>query len=201
MKKLLIALLLISATGYAQKKFMPGVRAGLNFARFTQNDNPNEVFNYRTGFYVSFLPTINFNELYTLQPEVGYSSQGSIKKYLVTLQQGSNISQALRSEELERNYLVFAIVNKFKLNKFNFHLGPTLEIIFGDNAKTLNPDPLFNNDLSDDTPIDLGFTAGFGYNFTKNIGIETRIKKGIIPTQNSFESTNLVYQIGAYYNF
>lgn len=50
--------------------------------------------------------------------------------------------------------------------------------------------------------IDLGITAGVGYDFTNNFGIEARVKKGFIPVLNYGDyHSNVVFQLGAYYTF
>ncbi len=205
MKKILIitALTFFGMT-QAQVTFKPGLRGGVNFSHFTKGDDSNNYYydnngNYvsspngdkfesKTDFYLGFYGALRLTKYYTLQPEVDYSRQGSVYKN----NNGSN-------EQLDVSYLSIAIANKFTFSdKFNVHLGPTIDFVVDDNFDT-------------DNEVDLAFFLGAGYNFTKNFGIEARVKKGIIPVidryytgfNNDYSSThsNVVFSIGATYTF
>jgi hypothetical protein len=116
--------------------------------------------------------------MYTLQPEIDYSRQGA------------KIDAPGANEDLEVSYLSIAVVNKFTFNKFNVHLGPTIDFLVEDNFNT-------------DSDIDLAFQLGAGYDITKNFGVEARVKKGIIPVLDFSDSnhTNVVFSVGATYTF
>jgi len=197
MKKIfIIAMLAFFGMTQAQVTFKPGLRAGANFSHFTKGDNyndyyydnngnyvssPNSVdFKSKTDFYLGFYGALHLTKYYTLQPEIDYSRQGSIFK-------GTNGAR----ETLEVSYLSIAIANKFTFSdKFNVHLGPTIDFVVDNNFDT-------------ESEVDLAFFLGAGYNFTKNFGIEARIKKGIIPVHDSFDDyhTNVVFSIGGTYTF
>jgi hypothetical protein len=49
--------------------------------------------------------------------------------------------------------------------------------------------------------VDLAFFFGAGFKFTENFGIEARIKKGIIPVDDNWDYTNVVFQTGINYTF
>lgn len=182
----LIALIGILQT-QAQVTFKPGLRGGANFAHLTQGDaytsyiydaNGNYVstiskyddFNSKTDFYVGFYGALHLTKYYTLQPEINYSRQGA--------------------KNFDVSYLSVGVINKFTFtDKFNVHLGTTLDFVAEKNLKT-------NSDL------DLAFVLGTGYNFTSNFGIEGRIKKGIVPVNDYHSShTNVVFSIGVAYTF
>ena len=208
MKKLfIIALIAVLGTVQAQVTFKPGIRAGLNFAHFTKGDGNNGYYNgydpienntttidykSKTDFNVGFYGALHLTKYYTLQPEVNYSRQGS------TIESKSgNQSGKLK---VDFNYLTVGIINKFTFtDKFNFHLGPTIDFIVDHKITSYFVD----------SEVDLAFTAGFGYNFTKNFGIEGRVKKGIIPAFNNYNyysssdgnHTNVVFQLGGTYTF
>ena len=95
-----------------------------------------------------------------------------------------------RSTNLEVSYLVVGIANKFTFNKFNVHVGPTIDFLVDENFST-------------DADVDLAFFLGAGYDITPNFGIEARIKKGIIPVLDYSDGnhTNVVYSVGAFYKF
>lgn len=212
MKKLfivaIIALLGITQTE-AQVTFKPGLRGGVNFSHFTKGDNYNNNygnpyssgnngvnFNSKTDFYVGFYGALHLAKVYTLQPEIDYSNQGSTLNYI----DSNNIS---RSTKLDVSYLSIAVINKFTFNKFNVLVGPAVEFVVDEKNMTAEND------------IDLTFQLGAGYDITKNFGLEARIKKGIITSfysnsyynngssyySNSSDHTNVVFSVGATYTF
>lgn len=198
MKKLFIAAILCFfgfTQSNAQVTFKPGIRGGLNFAHFTKGDayttyyydgSGNYVpttsradFKSKTDFYIGFFGALHLSKYYTLQPEIDYSRQGT--------KSGSS------SETADVSYLSVAVVNKFTFNdKFNVHLGPTIDFVT-DHSNNFDPD----------SDVDLAFQLGVGYNVAKNLGIEARIKKGIIPVLDFSNSnhTNVVFSLGATYTF
>ncbi len=174
----------------AQVTFRPGLRAGVNFSHFTEGDeyyseDTNAEFTSKTDFYAGFYGALHLSRFYTLQPEVDYSRQGSVYQY--TDDFGEDYSQ-----KIDVSYLSIAVVNKFTFGeKFNVHIAPTMDFIV-DKAKHLETE----------SDVDFGFVAGLGFNFTKNIGIEARIKKGIVPVvDNGDYHTNVVFSLGAAYTF
>lgn len=199
MKKILIiAALTFFGMTQAQVTFKPGLRAGANFSHFTKGDNYNSYyydnngnyvstlnennFNSKTDFYLGFYGALHLTKYYTLQPEIDYSRQGSVYK-------NSNGSK----EQLDVSYLSFAIANKFTFSdKFNVHVGPTVDFVVNNNFNTAND-------------VDFAFFLGAGYNFTKNFGIEARVKKGIVEVINNYNDdsyhTNVVFSVGATYTF
>jgi hypothetical protein len=187
----------------AQVSFKPGLRGGANFAHFTKGDFNNNYYYYdfdpaanrtdyktKTDFYIGLYGALHLTKYYTLQPEINYSRQGSNVEYY----DGST----RRTTKVDLGYLSVGMINKFTFtDKFNFHLGPTIDFIVD------KPMAIARNVDSD---VDLAFTAGFGYNFTKNFGIEGRVKKGIISAYyNSNYSdgnhTNVVFSVGGTYTF
>ena len=209
MKKVfVIAMLTFFGITQAQVTFKPGLRAGLNFAHFTigegytnnggyydingQYVSNNKLTDYKakTDFNVGFYGALHLTKYYTLQPEINYSRQGSNIEYT----SGSSRT----TTKVDLGYLSVGIINKFTFtDKFHFLLGPTIDFIVD------KPILIARNVDSD---VDLAFTAGFGYNFTKNFGIEGRVKKGIIPAYytsgySDGNHTNVVFQVGATYTF
>ncbi len=178
----------------AQVTFKPGIRGGLNFAHFTKGDSYNSYYydnsgNYvstttradytaKTDFYLGFYGALHLTKYYTLQPEIDYSRQGT--------KIGSS------TDKVDVSYLSLAVVNKFTFtDKFNIQLGPTIDFIV-DRSSNFNP----NSD------VDLAFLLGAGYNFTKQFGLEARIKKGIVPViDDNSNHTNVVMSLGATYTF
>lgn len=186
----------------AQVTFNPGLKAGANFSHFTQSTDPNEKYTSLTDFYVGFLGELNLSKSYSLQPEILYTRQGTG----VEMRQSNN---TIITNEIKVSYLSFGVVNKFKFQKFNIHLGPTVDININDKGKTLsnsynNYDNVYFYDYNqyDYTPIDFTFFIGAGYDITDNFGIEARIKKGLLDvTDWGSGGENVVFQTGVYFKF
>jgi len=179
----------------AQVTFKPGIRAGANFSHFSQsNDNAtyyyynnssyqtmktNYDFKTRTDFYLGVYGNIRLAKFYALQPEINYSRQGS------KLDTSGNYYR----DSFAVSYLGTQLINKFYFNKFNVHIGPTIDIVV-------------DKDFTMANEIDFGIVGGVGYDITDNFGIEARAKRGFFQTI-TFEShhVNVVFQAGVYYSF
>ncbi|AZA52419.1 porin family protein [Chryseobacterium sp. G0201] len=192
-KTALLLFALFTTLSFAQVTFNPGIRAGANFSHFTNNENQtfywpdyqdanmNMDFKTKTDFYIGFLGNIRFAKFYALQPEINYSRQGAKFE--------TNVNN-LNGQTLSVSYLGLQLVNKFYFNKFNVLVGPTLEFVV--DKKNFEPD----------NEIDLGITAGLGYDITKNFGVEARVKKGFVPVYSFYDNhTNVTFQAGVYYTF
>ena len=218
MKKILLAIIALIGFSQAQAQvtFKPGIRAGVNFSHFTEGDrfdyydgyNENEKIDFKskTDFYIGFYGALKLTRFYTLQPEITYSRQGS--KFHYSYQETSyNEETGFTSSrttgvngQYDLSYLSIAVSNKFTFNeKFNVHVGPTIDFIVekdGDLARS-------SYDYDRPTDVDLAFFAGIAYNITPNIGIEARVKKGIVPVIDTYydDHTNVNFSIGATYTF
>jgi len=196
MKK--IILLAVFALGLsslnAQVSFKPGLRAGLNFAKITQTESTS-----KTDFYIAGFGELKLTKYYTLQPEISYSNQGA-KEINFGYYDYNLGGYVIEQKDFSVSYISFAMINKFTFNdKFNFHVGPTIDFQSGKNVYT-------------NSEVDLAFLLGIGYNVTSNLAIEGRIKKGIIdvldsdyyrpssPNSGSY-NTNFLFQLGLSYTF
>lgn len=216
MKKLLIAAILIFgfSAANAQVTFKPGIRAGANFSHFTQGEryfyddvyyneynqsqyyggSPTD-FTSKADFYVGVYGALHLTKYYTLQPEINYTRQGSNIEYL-------DQNNMRIKTKLDVSYISVAVINKFTFtDKLNIHVGPTIDVVVDQPRNFYSSSYSRYNDV--DAEIDLAFTLGIGYNFTKNLGIEARVKKGIIPVLDFSNSnhTNVVFSAGLTYTF
>jgi hypothetical protein len=195
MKKTLFLLaFIVSGLSFAQVTFNPGIRAGANFSHFTNKDQwysywddysyGNEAqmdFKTKTDFYLGLFGNIRFAKFYALQPEINYSRQGA--------KLDTNINN-WNGQTITASYLVFQLVNKFYFNRFNVHFGPTLEFL------------VEQKNFDAENEIDLGITAGLGFDITHNFGVEARVKKGFIPVYSfNNDHSNVTFQAGVYYTF
>lgn len=167
----LLGIVLAAFSAQAQISVKPGLRAGLNFSKFTNSDT-----NLKTDFFVGGSIAIKLNKLYTLQPEVTYSRQGAkLNFYPVYIDQTFDpaINTNYHQQTLQLDYLSVAVINKFTFGKgFQALVGPSFDFKIADN--------FWKN--SYDTPIgfDLALVAGIGYTFSKGLTIDARIKQGLI---------------------
>lgn len=188
-------MIIISGLSFAQVTFNPGVRAGANFSHFSNNENfssyywgdwyyPENVnmdFKTKTDFYLGLFGNIRFAKFYALQPEINYSRQGTKLETNVNNWNG---------QTLTASYVGIQIVNKFYFNKFNVHVGPTLDFL------------VEQKNFDAENEIDLGITAGLGFDITKNFGVEARVKKGFVPVYYfNGDHSNVTFQAGVYYTF
>lgn len=196
MKKIISLLaLIISTIAFSQVTFNPGIRAGANFSHFTNkaqwysymdldyygNADPNMEFKTKTDFYLGLFGNIRFAKFYALQPEINYSRQGAKLE--------TNINN-WNGQILTASYVSLQLVNKFYFNKFNIHFGPTLEFLVEQK----------NFDAANE--VDLGITAGAGFDITENFGVEARVKKGFVPVYSFYnDHSNITFQAGVYYTF
>ncbi|MCJ7933669.1 MAG: PorT family protein [Chryseobacterium sp.] len=196
MKKIYFLLIgLLSGLSSAQVTFNPGIRAGANISHLSNgpttsywhyNDNQGyyqygaDQFDIKSkvDFYIGFQANIRFATFYALQPELYYTRQGA--KF-------ESQNPAVESKTVTLSYVGGAVVNKFYFDQFNIHFGPTLEFLTD------------NKNIPSPTAVDLGILLGAGYDITKNIGVEARIKKGFVHVYN--DHTNVTFQAGVYYTF
>ncbi|SDI35192.1 Outer membrane protein beta-barrel domain-containing protein [Chryseobacterium taeanense] len=196
MKKIIsLFTLIISGFSLAQVTFNPGIRAGANFSHFTNKaqwysymdfdySNSTEAdinFKNKTDFYIGLFGNIRFAKFYALQPEINYSRQGTKLDTNINNWDGQTITAS---------YIGFQIVNKFYFNKFNIHVGPTMDFL------------VEQKNFEATNEVDLGITAGIGVDITNNFGIEARVKKGFIPVYTFYnDHSNITFQAGVYYTF
>ncbi len=187
MKKTVVTAVFLALFGIvqtnAQVTFNPGFRAGLNLSHFTKQYSNNYTnssflpdFSNKTDFYIGFLGALKLSKFYTLQPEINYSNQGS----------------SFGSGTLNVSYVGLQIVNKIYLgDAVNMQIGTALDFATDSNFKLEND-------------ADMSFLLGLGADITKNIGLEFRVKKGLIPVfdyNNTGSHTNVLFQLGATYIF
>ncbi|MCS3532386.1 PorT family protein [Chryseobacterium sp. JUb7] len=196
MKKFYFLLMLFFASfSFAQVTFNPGIRLGANISHLS-NGPVNDYWYYtdnqsyyhsgmnqfdvksKIDFYLGFQANIRFAKFYALQPEIYYTRQGA--KY-------ESKDPAVSSKTVTLSYVGAAVVNKFYFDKFNIHFGPTLELLTD------------HKNIESPTEADLGLVFGAGYDITKNIGVEARIKKGFVNIYS--DHTNVTFQAGVYYTF
>lgn len=150
-------------TSQAQVKVSPGLRGGLNLTRLTNIDNNN----MKSEYYIGGLVDIKFNKLFTLQPELTYSRQGS--NGIIYFEDGFNPEKT----KYDLNYITAGAVAKFYFNGQGFHVlaGPSVDFKVDDNFGRYGFDPI---------DVDLAFVGGIGYTLPNGLTFEARFKQGFI---------------------
>ena len=167
----------------AQVSVNPGIRGGLNLARLTNIYNNN----MKSDYYVGGLVEIKFNKLFTLQPELTYSRQGSKGRYY----DGSPEQLGLGNTTYDLNYITAGAVGKFYFHGQGFHVlaGPSFDLKVDDNFGRYGFDPI---------DVDLAFVGGIGYTLPNGLTFEARFKQGLVDIYGyddlDYDNNNYYYE-------
>ncbi len=201
MKKIIFTIftLAIITTSYAQVNF--GLRGGLNLSDYSNLESDK-----KTDLYFGAFLSLKLGDLYTLQPELTYSKEGT--------KLNGNYDR-LQSNTIKANFFSAAIINKFNIAKrAHVVIGPYLDIRMSENIdyRNFNDNNYYYESVTNGA--DIGFIAGFGFDVTDSFTIEARYKQGFIDTfdvnyldgynnrYNNYNShLNQVIQVGIAYKF
>ncbi|KAF2339357.1 porin family protein [Flavobacterium tistrianum] len=194
-------------TTQAQVTFKPGIHAGINISKLTNTDLGN-----KTDFYIGGFGALKLGRVYTLQPELTYSRQGgkgtADMGTTTTYNQETNTyttTSVSGTVDASLQYISAITINKFNFTENLYALvGPFADILIADNIKVEPKEKEYNFNKGED--IDFGIIAGLGYSLKNGIAFEARVKKGFINAftnyyDESSDSNNLVFQLGAAYTF
>lgn len=198
MKKLFIVFFLLFLFGIsnAQVELWLGPKAGVNIAGVS-NINGKSL----TGAYGGAAFAIKFNERYALQPELGFSMQGSNDIYN-------------SKDELTLNYFTVGVINKlYIVEGFHILAGPEFNFKVNDTFSDWNGDDYYDEDgnwigESNAQPFDFALVGGLGYDLPFGLTFEARYKQGLQDVMDfiNWDSDtksrlNQVFQIGIAYKF
>lgn len=161
MKKIIIAaLLLASATGFAQT-FQLGIKGGVNVSNFTGGDfkdvDKKALVGFHAGGFVSFF----FGDHLALQPEVLFSSQGA------------KIDDAGDEQNLKISYINVPVMLKYRFTGgFYVEVGPQIGFKVSEDI-----DDMPVEDFAKST--DLSVAGGVGFHSSMGLGIGARYTAGI----------------------
>ena len=203
MKKLIFPLIiLLGFSVNAQQEVKFGPKAGVNFSTISNVPKAKML----TGFYVGAIAEIKFDDKFSIQPELMYSSQGAKYDYSVEL---VGISGTHFRDKLD--YINIPILAKYYISKgFSFEFGPQFGFLVKAESKgevTVKGETFENNrDIKDEVnSFDFGIGAGFAYDLSNGFFINARYNFGITnvgkSNYNYRESQNGVTQIGVGYKF
>ncbi|MGI9550310.1 MAG: porin family protein [Aurantibacter sp.] len=187
--KELFTLLLITTVAFAPlnaQDITIGAKAGLNFATLQPDLNDPKS---RTSFHLGGMAEIPINEMFSVQPELLYSSQG--------------VKDESDDDEVVRlNYISLPVLAKYYvIEALSIEAGPQFGFLISaeveDNGETI--------DIKDDTKsVDVGFAIGAGYKLESglNFGIRYFLGSDINDIGEDPEKfKNRVFQISVGYFF
>lgn len=184
----------ISLPGLAQREKSVGIRAGANVSQITRT-----VFTARPAFYAGLTGELRRNKVYAFQAELGYSGQGALGQIEIA----RNYKRTFSASGIRTDYITVGIMNKFAFNRaFSLMTG-----VSGEQEVSGNPFLIRSADIA--------MVAGAEYKFLSGLGLEMRVKHGLInnfdiPSYTTGEytgnlligsHTNLVLQAGMVYYF
>ncbi|WP_291119219.1 porin family protein [Flavobacterium sp. UBA6135] len=177
--------LLVATTGFAQKDFYVGLKAGGNLSGFTTNDFLNtDVF----GLQVGAIGVINFNRNFAAQVEVVFNQKGGIFE----------IPFSDSNPEVKLNYLSIPLMGKTYLsNNVTFELGPEIGFLLSKSTNTIGN----FEDLDKIKSLDLGASAGFSFQFYSGLVIQTRYTYGLSKLVDGSDYKNSTINLSVGYFF
>jgi len=159
------AFILITTTLYAQQErntAMLGIKGGINFTNLNADNVDDE--NIKIGFNLGLFAKAPITDMFSIQPELLYSSKGSKLTY-------RNFLQGEGEYRFNLNYLELPVLAMVNLSEyFNIHAGPYLGFLTSSNIKDLND----NGTVSGIRDIDVDNFNRFDYGFAFGLGVEIK---------------------------
>lgn len=210
MKNLLILLLVTLSTSlYSQHKV--GIRAGLNFSSFSGELEENEDYGISSGFHFGINYTYLFNDNLSFRGEISYiqrganqslqDTSGSVYYIINPLEVGVDNILAFGEIdyqiEITNAYLSIPITTHYRVNKFEFFGGASVDFLIGPRARGLVD---FRSDELIDEPF--FFTQSLDYRYSSDVAgsFNDFVQDNIVINING-ENLLLPRFAGAYYNF
>lgn len=180
MKKLTYTLLLLSictTISYAQTvKF--GVKAGLNYANFTNSEIQTDAI---TSYHAGIVSEISIVDSFSIQPELIYSTQGA------------SYENAIDEYKNELGYISLPVMLKIHLSKsFSLDVGPQASFL-------LSKKDEFN--LNDYNTFDFSANAGVGLKITEKLFAQARYSLGLTEISKNADAKNSVVQVSVGFMF
>jgi hypothetical protein len=159
MKKLFFTVLLTAfGTFSIAQSFSFGPKAGINVSNYSGGDINSDA---KVGFHLGGLLNFGFGEIFSIQPEILFSTQGAKVESL-----GSK-------KDFKINYLNIPVMLKFRIaNGFYIEAGPQAGFRMSESI----PDQTINNFAK---MLDLSAGAGLGYQSDAGIGVGLRYMAGL----------------------
>jgi len=170
MKKLtILSLMLLASTISFSQSFSIGPKAGVNISNYTGGDIDSKAM---IGYHVGAVINYGFGKVFSIQPEVLFSTQGA------------KIKNDSKNEDYKIGYVNIPVMLKFKTGGgFYFEAGPQV----GFRTSSDVPDQTIDNFAKS---LDLSLGAGIGYQSKIGLGIGARYVAGVSKV-GDFSGSNI----------
>jgi len=204
MKKMLVAAFVL-ATGtaaFAQQQVKFGPKAGVNFSNLSKGSDFSEA-KMRTGFHVGAVAEIKFNEKFSIQPEVVYSTQGSEVTNLL-------IGNSSAVSTIKNDYINVPIMAKYYIvDGFSVEAGPQVGFLMKSETEGTIVTPIGTSTGTVDSKdtynsVDFGVNFGLAYDLPAGLFVNARYNLGlsdVIKDNTRDAIKNTVIQVGLGYKF
>ncbi|HWJ89916.1 MAG TPA: porin family protein [Flavisolibacter sp.] len=190
MKKIsLFFLSLVSVSCLFAQQASLGLKGGLNISTLTNSLGGER--GSRPGVNAGLLAHVHINQMWAIQPEIVYSSQGA--KY--TVSDGEH--------NLALNYVNVPLQVQYMFsNGFRLQTGPQVGFLASVTDKRQGAETgIFTSD--DFKSVDFSWSAGLGYMAPSGLGIDGRYNFGLSNINDAGPAVihNNVFQVGLFYQF
>jgi Outer membrane protein beta-barrel domain len=176
-KLILISIVIASISGYSQG-IKVGLKAGVNYANFTNSDIQTDAI---TSFHGGLVTEFSLLKNFSLQPELLYSTQGA---------ELNDFGQQIKNE---LGYISIPVLAKFYLtDQFSLEVGPQASFLLSE-----------RNEVSagDSNTFDFAVAGGLTYKFGKHFFIQGRYGVGLTEPKRDADVKNSVLQASIGYLF
>ncbi|MFD2827756.1 porin family protein [Leeuwenhoekiella polynyae] len=200
MKKLILIASFIAlgtTAAKAQDTFHFGVKGGVNFANIAGDDSADQ--DSRTSFYAGLVAELPISEMFSIQPEVIYSAQGST----IAAIDEDNFLDVDDNIEYQLDYIQVPLMAKIYLaDGLSLQAGPSFNFLVSeeiDNQPTsASGDIDIVNGAND---FEFGTAAGLEYQFDSGLFIQGRYTRGFTKIYDNVNAYNYAIQAGVGFVF
>lgn len=195
MKKIFLSLAAVLAIGtvaHAQQEVKFGPKAGVNFSNLSGLDNTD----MKVGFHVGAVAEIKFNDKFSVQPELVYSSQGT--KWSSDLPLVGKVET-----KINQDYINVPIMAKYYIvDGFSVEAGPQVGFLVKSEIKAGDE----KQDSKDAfKSVDFGLNFGLAYDLPMGAFVNARYNLGLADIRENTDGgdaiKNSVIQVGVGYKF
>ena len=204
--KNLIVLLFVVCSLPLLSQHKVGIRAGVNFNKFSGPQEQGEDYKMSNGFHFGINYTYLYSDKLSFRGELAYIQRGGKQSYIDTTGTNYYILNSLQSTEntvvfgnihyqlqVTNNYLSIPFTVHYRLNrKFEFFGGASLEFLVGPSARGLVD--FDNSDIFFRQSLDFSYGSDQAGGFNPNIS-------DVVTIMVNDEIITMPRFIGAYYNF
>lgn len=160
MKKIFLALMLVSGTACFAQHVTGGIKAGVNISNFTGGDFANAKKSSLVGFHGGGFLNIAFSKL-SIQPEALVSTQGA------------KIDTINGDYNFKLTYITVPVMVKYRMDSgFYLEAGPQVGFKISEDIGNSTINDFAKN-------LDLSIGAGLGFQTKKGLGIGARYMAGL----------------------